>query len=57
MIKTCYISLNPDNPSFEQATGDHSKQLRPCLCMVQNYQFQIEIVVGGKWVVIEILLV
>ena len=48
MIKTCYISLNPNTPSFEQATGNHSKQFRPCLYMVQNYQFQIEIVVGGE---------
>ena len=48
MIKTSYISLNPNTPSFEQATGNHSKQFRPCLYMVQNYQFQIEIVVGGE---------
>ena len=48
MIKTCHISLNPNTPSFEQATGNHSKQFRPCLYMVQNYQFQIEIVVGGE---------
>ena len=30
---------------FEHATGDYSKQYRPCLYMVQSYQFQFEIVI------------
>ena len=29
-------------------TGDHSKQLRPCLYVAQNYQLHFEIVIGGK---------
>ena len=33
---------------LEYATDDHSQQLRPCLQVVQTYQFQFEIVVGGK---------
>ena len=31
---------------FEHATGDHSKQFRPSLEVVQNYRFQFEIVIG-----------
>ena len=34
--------------SFEHVTGDHSKQLKPCLYVVQNYWFQIEIVIVEK---------
>ena len=42
--KTCNNYQNPDTPSFR--TGDYSKQLRPCLYVVQNFQF--EIFIGGK---------
>ena len=38
-------------------TGHHLKQLRPCLYVVQNYQFQFEIVLWGKWTVIKMLFV
>ena len=34
--------------SFEHMKGDHSKQLKPCLYVVQSYRFQIEIVIVGK---------
>ena len=45
--------------SFEHATGDHSKELRSCLYMVQNYQFlyTISYILGGKWTAIDILFV
>ena len=33
---------------FNHLTGDHSKLLRPCLYMVQNYQFPFEIAIGRK---------
>ena len=33
---------------FKRATGDYSKQLKPCLYVVQNYRFQFKIVIGGK---------
>ena len=33
---------------FEYATGYHSKQLKPCLCVVQNYRFQFKTVIGEK---------
>ena len=42
---------------FKHAKGQHSKQLRPYLYMVQNYQFQLEIFIAGKWTVIEILFI
>ena len=29
-------------------TGDHSKQFRPCLKVIQNNWFQLEIVIWGK---------
>ena len=32
---------------FEHATGDHSKQLRACLYVVQNDRFQFEVVFLG----------
>ena len=34
---------------LEHAIGDHSKQIRPCLYMVQNrlFQFEVVIVEGG----------
>ena len=55
--KTCNSYLNSDATS-EHAMSDHSKQLRPCLYVVQNYQFQFEIVFFlGKWNVIDILFV
>ena len=41
-LKTYNSYLNPDAPQFlpfEHATGDHSKQLRLCLYMAQNYQY------------------
>lgn len=34
--------------SFEHMKGDHSKQLKPCLYVVQSYRFQIEIVIVEK---------
>ena len=37
--------------------GDHLKQLKPCLYVVQNYRFQFKIVIGRKWTVIKILFV
>ena len=40
---------------FQHATGDHSKQLRLCLYVVQNYRFQLEIIIAEKWTVTEIL--
>ena len=33
---------------FEHMQGDHSRQLKPCLYVVQSYRFQIEIVIVGK---------
>ena len=34
--------------SFDHVTGDRSKQIRPCLCMFENYRFQFEIAIGWK---------
>ena len=45
--KTCNSYLNSDATS-EHAMSDHSKQLRPCLYVAQNYQFQFEIVFLGE---------
>ena len=42
---------------FKHATGDHLDLLRPCLQVIQNYQFQFEIVIMEKWTVIEVLFV
>ena len=49
MKKTCNNKLNPMHFPFDHATGDHWKQIRRCLYVLQNYRFQFEIVAGGKW--------
>ena len=33
---------------FEHATGDHSKQLKPCLYVIQNYWFPLKTIIGRK---------
>ena len=41
--------------ALEYLTGDHSKQLKTSLYVVQNYQFLFKIVIGEKWTVIKML--
>ena len=48
MKKKISSHLNPYAPSFRTCEGDHSKEIRPCLNVVQNYRFQFEIVIRGK---------
>ena len=55
--KTCTSNLNAMCLHFKNATGDHSKQIRPCLYVDQNYRFQFETVIAGKWTIIEILFI
>ena len=55
--KTCTSNLNAMCLHFKHATGDYSKQIRPCLYVDQNYRFQFEIVIVGKRTIIEILFI
>ena len=56
-IKKFNSYLNPHTSFFQNMKGHHSKQLKPCLYMVQNYSFQFEIDIGEKWTFTEILFV
>ena len=57
--KKCNSYLNSNALQYlnSHATGDHSTQFRPCLYVVQNYQFQFKIAPGSKWNVIKMIFV